>query len=240
MIDTKKGGGMQSRHPAPVFFENEEPEWTQWEAVVDTSLAGQGNVLASVPFYLYLQPDAMLKVEWGDGRVSFLDMYQYTHFSSIASVHAYDRPGRYTIRMLSQNWTKIRICTCSGMVIGEGRYNDKSACLRWWRQILVSCGRLPLMGGTVHFHQCSPSPVLNGAFDNASSLNSIFEECVHLETVPADVFSEWTMARSFRRAFWNCRSLRNEVFGAIKFPPNADIEWCFYGCRGRNGVDSYV
>ena len=240
MIDAKKGGGTSLGRSAPIFFETEEPKWVLWEAEIDTSLAGNGNVLASVPFYLYLQPEAFVKVEWGDGDSSFLDMHQYNHFSSLASIHAYEKPGKYSVRMLSQDWTKIRICVCSGMVIGKGRYNDKLACLRWWRQTLVSCSQIPLMGGTVHFHQCSPSPVVNGAFESSCCLDSIFEECVHLETVPSNIFAEWTTSKSFRRAFWNCRSLKKDVINGLHFPAGSDTNWCFYGCGLAEGANTNV
>ena len=221
---------MHSVRPAPMFFEREEPEWTAWDVVFDTSKTGEVP-MASIPFWLYLQPDALIRVEWGDGEETVLDSSKYTHLSSLASVHQYACHGRYNARMLSKEWTKVRMCVCSGMVIGEGRYNDKSACLRWWRKALAECGAMPLMAGTIHFHQCSPSSVPSGLFEDSWCLDSAFEECRNLRRVSESLFSEWKDARSFRRTFWNCASLDSVPAGLFKsVPADADRSWCFYGC----------
>lgn len=216
---------------APSFFEREEPEWMHWDVELDTSIEDPEGKTASVPFFLYLQPDAIIRVDWGDGAESVLDHSVYTNASSLASVHEYVHPGRWKVRMSSQNWSRIWMSSCSGMVISGGRYNDKTACLKWWRKTLVFCGRLPKMGGLLHFHQCSPSLVVSGLFNGPDCLDSAFEECRHLECVSGDLLSEWSGCRSYRRMFWGCSSLKsvpNRLFaGADK---SADFHHCFYGC----------
>ena len=224
------GGGVR-QHSAPLFFEKEEPPWIDWNVVLDTTLNSLEERTAAVPFFLYLQPDALVRVDWGDGIVTYLDRTLYTNSSSLASVHVYERPGRWNVTMSSQKWSSVWMTVCSGMVIEGGKYNDKMACLKWWRRTLVESGRLPAMGGMLHFHQCSPSIVVSGLFNGPDQLDCAFEECIHLKKVSEDLFWEWKHCISFRRAFWNCRSLKSvpkRLFArAVK---SADRHWCFYGC----------
>ena len=225
------GGGVRQQHSAPFFFEKDEPPWIDWNVVLDTTLENPVNTTAAVPFFLYLQPDALVKVDWGDGLVTYLDRSLYTNSSSLASVHCYERPGRWNVTMSSQKWSSVWMTVCSGMVIEGGKYNDKTACLKWWRKTLVESGRIPEMGGLLHFHQCSPSIVVSGLFNGSDQLDCVFEECTHLERVSEDVFYDWKYCISFRRAFWNCKSLKSvpsRIFA--KAVSSADKHWCFYGC----------
>ena len=220
----------------PFLFESIKPEPKTWSVELDTSLEEPDCRTASVPFFLYLQPEAKIAVDWGDGTSSLLEHTAYTNSSSLASVHEYDHPGRWTVRMLSENWERVWMSSCSGMVISGGRYNDKTACLKWWRKSLVSCGRLPKMGGLLHFHQCSPNIVVSGLFNGSDCLDSAFEECRHLESVADDLLEEWKDCRSCRRMFWGCASLKSvprRVLASIC--RDADFHFCFYGCPAGEG-----
>lgn len=189
-MNYSSGGGVQ-KYSAPFFFEKEEPPWVDWNVVLDTTLDDHSNRTASVPFYLYLQPDALLKVDWGDGNVTYLDRSLYTNNSSLASIHVYNSPGRWNVTISSKKWSSVWMAACSGMVINGGKYNEKTACLKWWRKTLVECSRIPEMGGLLHFHQCSPSIVVSGLFNGADQLDCVFEECVHLEKISEDLFYDW-------------------------------------------------
>ena len=147
-----------------------------WIFTVNTELFGSNE--SAVPFYLHSDyNDVTLYVDWGDGETSTLTKNDYSHwyfYNSIsdainnangdiedldtaASIHLYEEPGIYTIKVRSTNWKNMYLL----LNITDYEYSGEASQFAGyiWKQTLVSFDNaVPQMKGIMNYETVGAYP----------------------------------------------------------------------------------
>lgn len=207
------------------------------EFEVDTRLARGGDRKSGIPFHLQKQ-NVTLIVLWGDGTHSILKSEDYTSQNALASVHEYEKPGRYRISIYLESpfkWSDVYISTldCQDIVFEclPSLFNEKTECLRLFKQTLVAIpAPLPRFRGTIQYTSVDLSNTYNGIRLN-DNFSYLFIHCSSLESICPKLFVKNSNSISFSYCFYGCRSLKSipeDIFkGCIDV---LSYSYCFFGC----------
>lgn len=184
-------------------------KYYEWEFTIDTRLTrtdipvdAYENVeryeydnpnVGMLPFTLkhsFVNGDASLDIDWGDGTQSTITKDSYTEGENdywSASRHVYDTPGIYTIKVGSFDWDNV--------------YYDRDKFITsnvWRRNVIAIDSPVPpfagIRGNVIDTLNVSPYVL-------EKSLVGFFDGCTSLERVCSSIFSRYGWGDSLKKCF---------------------------------------
>ncbi len=191
--------------------------WIQpesWSITINTEAANEGDRMGQIPFCLYGVENASMTVDWGDGTVE-----TYTSTNAVENscpTHQYATAGEYTIRMESDDFSRL--------YIWEKMWEKE---LEYYIATLKSINEpLPQIAG-VHARWYNADTEEEGIGDIDNSFYQCFYGCSSLQSIPSGLFDKNTAATSFDGCFYGCSSLQSIPAGLFN---NNTAVTSFYAC----------
>ncbi len=231
-----------------------EIDENEWIFLVDTRTTKAGNK-TGIPFNLYGQ-SATMTVEWGDGTSSILSSSDYALNDATASVHEYEVPGIYKVRIVCNNWNNVYFLYNMEAYSSnpydkkikryvetdpEVEYNSRKSIYYWQHTLIEILSPIPEMNGCQMFdgstYTNSPTYRYTSSLDsNSSYYYSIMSHCINLSNICSTGLKN---IKNVKWLFAGCISLKtiNSLYG-ISDENAANITKFFYTFDGCSALTS--
>ena len=212
-----------------------------FEFTVDTEAAVKGAKRTAVPFNLATVADSALEmvIDWGDDYVSTVKKANYAISDSRSSIHEYDVPGKYSIRISCSDWSAVCIhgiysSQLTDNIVSESNINNGNSDLYYFRNTLTSVDApLPTVKGTVAYS----SPTATGTlYTYANYMVYTFALCEHLREIPEDLFWKIPAMSGLLGCFGGCISLTEIPAGLLSHSTASRFDFLFGDCRGLTSL----
>ena len=197
-----------------------------WSITIDTEAENEGDRMGQIPFCLYGVQNASMTVDWGDGTV---DTYVTANaVENTCPTHEYATAGEYTIRMESDDFSRLYLWTSL-----YGEEGDPEVYCTTLKSIDEPLPQIVGVYGWRYNEDTEEEEIGN----NDNSFYYCFSDCSSLESISAGLFDNNTLVTDFSYSFYSCSSLESIPSGLFDNNVAAtDFTYCFYRCSSIQSI----